>query len=185
MSLTDYQLNCDVDDGSCYKNVVTDLQSIVNSKTSPSQIDNDKLERVSSSQTAISPLIIEAIRAMPNAPERTISITRLANDISLQNTLDKALSVKQMLSGGRNTKVIQNFKFSSTIKNAIDNLNEQINSLLQVKQLRAISTTNTAQVILANYAKQKAKSYQTVGDDSSSPIIDGAKLTQTKQNTPI
>ena len=184
ISLTDYQLNCDVDDGSCYKNVVTDLQNIVNSKTPPSQIDNDKLERVSSSQTAISPLVVEAIRSMRTAPERTISITRLANDVSLQNTIDKALSVKQMLSGGRNTKVIQNFKFSSTIKNAIDNLNEQINSLLQVKELRAISTTNTAQVILANYAKQKAKSYQTVGADSSSPIIDGAKLAPTKQYNP-
>ena len=108
-----------------------------------------QLEDASAPGVLISRGVIDALRELP-AVERAIAADKLARDVALARTIDKALQVRNLLLTGRMIPDV-NIAASQQIETKLAELNRYIDDLLFEREVRKKIASSTASVLLGNF----------------------------------
>lgn len=140
-------------DLTCVNTIQQKLAQIVSSNATPSA---DDLEAVSSPNLVITPGVITAIRN--RTPEdQTIAVSKLSEDVAIQNLVDEALLLRQLLLAGSETQSVHNVKPALyTIQATLNALDKNIDQLKQASELRDQMTTHSVEAILNSETEGQA-----------------------------
>ncbi|MCB1907030.1 MAG: integrating conjugative element protein [Rhodocyclaceae bacterium] len=113
-------------------------------------VPNDtQLEDASAPGVLISRAVIDALRELPGV-EREIAADKLARDVALARTIDKALQVRNLLLTARMIPDV-NIAANQEIETKLSELNRYIDDLLFENDVRKKIASNTASVLLGNF----------------------------------
>lgn len=111
-------------------------------------IDANNLERLNSGGMAVSFEVIQTIKYMER-PDQIIAVSKLSHDIAMQNLIEEALALRRILLAGFQIQEVQNLKpVRTTVKNSIDLLDKEIESLAFENKIRRELTNKTLSTIL-------------------------------------
>ena len=110
---------------------------------------NTQLEDASAPGVLISRGVIDALRELP-AVEREIAADKLARDVALARTIDKALQVRNLLLTARMIPAV-NIAANQDIETKLSELNRYIDDLLFESEVRKKIASSTASVLLGNF----------------------------------
>ena len=131
----------------CAATIAENLQHIVASSSTPT---GKELSSVSSGGMMATPQLITAIRAKTPS-EQALSISKWSQDVAIQNVVDKANTLRTLLVAGAHTKAVHNLQpAQNAVKQALLQLNDEIQALMQNYQIRKALTTHTAETIMAS-----------------------------------
>lgn len=120
--------------------------------------DGADLEAASAPGVELSRDLVEAIRALPTT-ERPIAEDRIAKDVALARTVDKALTIRNLLLTGRSLpEVISNKKALDRITEALSEINRHIDDLMYEVRVRRELVSQPAQALLRDRAQSQAAS---------------------------
>lgn len=132
------------------------------------------LDAASAPGVSISREVVDAMREMPQV-ERSLAVSRLAREVALSRTIDKALTVRNLLLTGltipeANVPVAQN-----EARKKVEELNRYIDDLMFESRVRKEIVSNTASALLDAYRSTRSQS-TTNGTQSLAdprPLTDG------------
>ena len=157
IGLTTLMLTCPDNTGrleTCVKTLQENLIKIVQANRAPTGED---LAKVSSAQLMVTPQLIQAIRNQ-SPQEQALSISQIAENVAVQNTVSEALLMKQILIVGENVQVIHNMQPAvDNINHAIKRLDGEIYDIQDQINLKKDLLTNTAGVILNQQTTEQVK----------------------------
>jgi integrating conjugative element protein (TIGR03755 family) len=144
-------------DLTCAKNIQKTLIGFVQNVPYP---DAAKLAQISSSQMMITPDVIASIRNR-TTEEQAVAISKISEDVAIQNLSDEALLLRRVLIAGSQTKPVQNVKPALvTIERTINQLDKDLKDLKFEHDIKAEFSSNTLQTILANGNADKLQASQ-------------------------
>jgi len=144
-------------DLTCAKNIRKKLVELVQSSSYPS---GEELQKVSSNEMMITPDVIASIRNR-TTEEQAVSISKIAEDVSIQNLVDEALLLRRILIAGSQTKPVQNVKAAmSTIQRTIIQLDNDIKSLKFEHDIKQQFSSSTLETVLGNETADKVQALQ-------------------------
>ena len=108
-----------------------------------------ELEDASAPGVLISRAVIDALRELPEV-EREIASDKLARDVALARTIDKALLVRNLLLTARMIPAV-NIAANDDIEAKLTELNRYIDDLLFENDVRKKIASSTASTLLGNY----------------------------------
>jgi len=136
----------------CGKNIKQKLIKLVQGKNYPS---SDDLKAVSSNEMMITPDVIASIRNR-TTEEQAVAISKIAEDVSIQNLVDESLLLRHILIAGSQTKSVHNVKSAlTTVQNTINQLDTDIKDLKFEHDIREQFASNTLQTILNDETADK------------------------------
>lgn len=153
--------------------VRTDLINLVSGATAPTLVN---LETISAPGMAITRQVIEAIRALPPS-DRGIAVTRLAGEIAMAKTMEKALLARRMLLTGRLEPNIAKVETAQqAIARAVAELDRAIEDLLFETRVRQEIVSGTVREVLHydNARKRRALQAGGVAPINPHPLVGGA-----------
>lgn len=161
--------SCD-SSNTCTSNVSKALWQLVD-KHWP--LTEEKLKLVSASNLLITDEIIITIQRMPRE-EQMITVAKLAEEIAVQNMLDKALMMRRILQAGLQVQEVQNLKPAiDMVRFALKKLDDDIHSLAFENEVRKKMMTETLGLVMDMRGNEMAKGLP--GDDhEQSTIKNGA-----------
>jgi len=132
---------------------LTQMSNLVSSSV-PKYAD---LDAASAPGVSISREVVDAMREMPQV-ERSLAVSRLAREVALARTIDKALTVRNLLLTGltipeANVPVAQN-----EARKKIEELNRYIDDLMFESRVRKEIVSNTASALLDAYRSTRSQS---------------------------
>jgi integrating conjugative element protein (TIGR03755 family) len=167
-------------DLTCVKTLQQNLANIVNSGSYPTSKD---LESVSSNETMITPQVISTIHNLNNE-EQGVTISKIGEDVAIQNLVDEALLLRRILLAGSQTKPVHNLKPAlATIRTTISDLDKDVQDLLFENQVKKQMMTDTLQTVLGR-AGSAETSALTEHDQTQEPELkhgatyDGGRKTE-------
>lgn len=141
-------------DLTCGNNIKQKLIKLVQSNRYPSV---DDLKAVSSNEMMITPDVIASIRNR-TTEEQAVAISKIAEDVAIQNLVDETLLLRHILIAGSQTKPVHNVTAAwTTIQNTINQLDNNIKDLKFEHDVRQQFSTNTLQTILSDETADKAQ----------------------------
>ncbi|MCL2876742.1 MAG: integrating conjugative element protein [Betaproteobacteria bacterium] len=132
------------------------LQSLANLVSGTSTINATNLERAGSNYLPVTRSVIEALR---DEPDQDALGKRLASEVALSSTLEKALLLERMLRAGKKEpNVSANEMAMQAVDQEIQTLTQEIASLKAELELRHSLTGNAALAIVQRKAARAAAS---------------------------
>ena len=153
--------------------VRTRLANLVSGATAPTLVN---LETISAPAMAITRQVIEAIRALPPS-DRGIAVTRLAGEIAMAKTMEKALLARRMLLTGRlEPNIAKVDTAQQAISRAVTELDRAIEDLLFETRVRQEIVSGTVREVLHydNARKRRALQAGGVAPIDTHPLVGGA-----------
>lgn len=138
----------------------------------------DTLMRVSARHLLITPDVLRILkRTAPTT--QTVAIQKLAFDVALQNTVDKALFLRRLLLAGLHTPPVQSVAVAKTVVNhALAQLNKDMAQLLFEVNLRQKVGVNALQTLLALGAAHEGQAARMAGQTQRPQGMNGAVYTK-------
>lgn len=161
--------SCDTSN-TCTTNISKALWNLVDKQW---PLTEEKLKMVSASNLMITDEIIITIQRMPRE-EQILTVSKLAEEIAVQNMLDKAMMMRRILQAGLQVQEVQNLKPAlDMVKFAIKKLDDDIHSLAFENEVRKKMMTKTLGLLISIRNNDIAKGLP--GDDhEQSQIKNGA-----------
>jgi len=161
--------SCD-SSNTCTTNVSKALWQLVDKQW---PLTEEKLKLVSASNLLITDEIIITIQRMPRE-EQLMTVSKLAEEIAVQNMLDKALMMRRVLQAGFQVQEVQNLKPAmDMVRITIKKLDDDIHSLAFENEVRKKMMTETLGLLMDMRGNSIAKGLP--GDDhEQSTIKNGA-----------
>lgn len=161
--------SCD-SSNTCTSNVSKALWNLVDKQW---PLTEEKLKMVSASNLMITDEIIITIQRMPRE-EQILTVSKLAEEIAVQNMLDKALMMRRILQAGLQVQEVQNLKPAlDMVKFALKKLDDDIHSLAFESEVRKKMMTETLGLLMDMRGHDIAKGL--AGDDhEQSQVKNGA-----------
>ena len=161
--------SCD-SSNTCTTNVSKALWQLVDKQW---PLTEEKLKLVSASNLLITDEIIITIQRMPRE-EQLMTVSKLAEEIAVQNMLDKALMMRRILQAGFQVQEVQNLKPAmDMVRITIKKLDDDIHSLAFENEVRKKMMTETLGLLMDMRGNSIAKGLP--GDDhEQSTIKNGA-----------
>jgi integrating conjugative element protein (TIGR03755 family) len=169
--------SCQNNKDNCSDTIRDELAKLVVSNES---ITKEKLAKVSADEIAISPDVIVSLRGM-DAAQQVLIINKLAQEIATQRVIDKAFIAKNILATGAQIPVISaNHPAQIIIKQAINNLDDDIRSIIFESQMRKQTVSSTISDVLKYSSKQQQNT--SASSILQTPVLmqDGAILNKDK-----
>jgi integrating conjugative element protein (TIGR03755 family) len=150
--------------------IATALEQLVNASAAPTV---EQLLAVSAPPgILITRPLIEAIRA---DEERALIAQRLAGEVALARTLERALLVRRMLQAGkREPNVASIGPAQAALATSLDDLTAEIDGLVYELNVREAITSNTAQKLLVRKQQRDLAAPQEALLPSEPPFFEGA-----------
>jgi integrating conjugative element protein (TIGR03755 family) len=156
-----------------YDRAVVDMQTrlltIVSGNT-PTYIN---LQEVSAPGVAITREVVEALRRMP-ADQRTMLTQRLAREVAMAQTIERALAIRDLLQSGGSAALYE--KVSDDVQKRVTQLNKYIEDLRNADKIRKELVSSTAETILdhdRNTAAARATSSGAATPGTPRPLENG------------
>ena len=133
------------------------------------------LQNVSAPGMAISPQLMDAVRRMP-AETRSVATNRLAQELSMQRVVDKALIARNVLITGLSLpEATAAGEMGKDVQLKIDRLTQYINDLMFEFRIRKEMTSDTALAIMGNQLAEGSQSVQVreAAPTEQQPVEDG------------
>ncbi|MFT4059663.1 MAG: integrating conjugative element protein [Legionella sp.] len=161
--------SCD-SSNTCTSNVSKALWNLVDRQW---PLTEEKLRMVSASNLMITDEIIITIQRMPRE-EQILTVSKLAEEIAVQNMLDKALMMRRMIQAGSQVQEVQNLKPAlNMVKFALKKLDDDIHSLAFENEVRKKMMTETLGLLMDMRGNELAHGLP--GDDhEQSQVKNGA-----------
>lgn len=161
--------SCD-SSNTCTSNVSKALWQLVDKQW---PLTEEKLKLVSASNLMITDEIIITIQRMPRE-EQILTVSKLAEEIAVQNMLDKAMMMRRILQSGLQVQEVQNLKPAlDMVKFALKKLDDDIHSLAFENDVRKKMMTETLGLLMDIRSNDIAKGLP--GDDhEQSQVKNGA-----------
>lgn len=161
--------SCD-SSNTCTRNVAKALWQLVDKQW---PLTEEKLKLVSASNLLITDEIIITIQRMTRE-EQMMTVSKLAEDIAVQNMLDKALMMRRILQAGLQVQEVQNLKPAlDMVRFALKKLDDDIHSLAFENEVRKKMMSETLGLLMDIRGNEIAKGLP--GDDhEQSTIKNGA-----------
>jgi len=157
--------SCD-SSNTCTTNVSKALWQLVDKQW---PLTEEKLKLVSASNLLITDEIIITIQRMPRE-EQLMTVSKLAEEIAVQNMLDKALMMRRILQAGMQVQEVQNLKPAlDMVRFTIKKLDDDIHSLSFENEVRKKMMTETLGLLMDMRGNEIAKGIP--GDDHEQSII--------------
>ena len=169
MGLSALLQSCD-SSNTCTINVNKALWKLVNKEW---PLTEEKLKLISASNLMITDEIIITIQRM-SREEQILTVSKLAEEIAVQNMLDKALMMRKILQAGLQVQEVQNLKPAlDMVKFALKKLDDDIHSLAFENEVRKKMMTETLNMVMNMRSNELAKSIP--GEDhEQAPVKNGA-----------
>lgn len=157
--------SCD-SSNTCTSNVAKALWQLVDKQW---PLTEEKLRLVSASNLLITDEIILTIQRMPRE-EQLMTVSKLAEEIAVQNMLDKALMMRRILQAGMQVQEVQNLRPAlDMVRFTIKKLDDDIHSLSFENEVRKKMMTETLGLLMDMRGNEIAKGIP--GDDHEQSII--------------
>lgn len=165
--------SCRQDKDNCSGTIREHLGKLV---TGNEKIDKENLEKVSADGIAITPDVLFSIRMMDSTQQQII-VNKLAQEVSIQRIIDKALMARNILATGAQVPVIAaNYPAQAVIARATVNLDNDIRSLAFESQIRKQMMSDTLSQILSYSNQQQNRILHTAPVSTNAPLMEnGAK----------
>lgn len=145
--------SCD-SSNTCTSNVSKALWQLVDKQW---PLTEEKLKLVSASNLMITDEIIITIQHLPRE-EQILTLSKLAEEIAVQNMLDKAMMMRRILQSGLQVQEVQNLKPAlDMVRFALKKLDEDIHSLAFEKEVRKKMITETLSLLMDLRSHEIAK----------------------------
>ena len=154
------------------ESIATELDDAV---ASASPVNLDRLGDLSAPGVAVSHQVIDALRELPEL-ERAILQDRLAAEIALSRTVQKALYARRVLDSGRQLPEVIGIELATAhVEDAISKLDEEIERLLLERQVRGdvVSDTALTLLLLNRHHKQSSLGFPESGLIEDRPLRGG------------
>lgn len=164
--------SCD-SSNTCTSNVAKALWQLVDKQW---PLTEEKLKLVSASNLLITDEIILTIQRMPRE-EQLMTVSKLAEEIAVQNMLDKALMMRRILQAGMQVQEVQNLKPAlDMVRFTIKKLDDDIHSLAFENEVRKKMMTETLGLLMDMRGNEIAKGVP--GDDHEQSVIKNGAVYQ-------
>ena len=153
-------------------NISNELSGIVNSSSAPSLTD---LAKVSAPGIAITRQVVESIQTLPQT-ERHIVVERLATEIAVARTVEKAFLARRTLkSGGQLPEVHANSVAKAHVEQIVKDLDSEIERLIFENRIRKELVSDTIQKLLIRNENRNSESLSVpeAGRRDPNPLLDG------------
>lgn len=153
-------------------NVSNELNNIVNSESPPNII---QLRKVSAPGIAITRQVIESIQTLPQT-ERHIVVERLATEIAVARTVEKAFLARRTLkAGGQLPEVHANSVATEHVEQIVKDLDNEIERLVFENRIRKELVSDTIHKLLIRNENRNSKSLSVpeTGRRDPHPLLDG------------
>ncbi|WP_412755176.1 integrating conjugative element protein [Legionella pneumophila] len=150
----------------CSQNIAKALWNLVNGTW---KLTEENLHKVSASNLLITDEIIITIQHLPRE-EQMLTVSKLAEEIAVQNMLDKALMMRRILQAGLQVQEVQNLKPAmNMVLFALKKLDDDIHSLSFENDVRKKMMTETLGTIMD--IRHQAQSQNIPGQDHEQPAV--------------
>ncbi|MGQ3887852.1 integrating conjugative element protein [Legionella sp. CNM-1927-20] len=157
--------SCD-SSNTCTNNVSQALWQLVDKKW---PLTEEKLKLVSASNLMITDEIIMTLQRMPRE-KQILTVSKLAEEIAVQNMLDKALMMRRILQAGLQVQEVQNLKPAlDMVRFALKKLDDDVHSLAFENEVRKKMMTETLGLLMDIRAQDIAKGLP--GDDHEQSTV--------------
>lgn len=155
-----------VNANTCSQNIAKALWNLVNGSWTLSE---ENLHKVSASNLLITDEIILTIQHLPRE-EQLLTVSKLAEEIAVQNMLDKALMMRRILQAGLQVQEVQNLKPAlNMVRFALKKLDDDIHSLAFENEVRKKMMTDTLTMIMD--IRHQAQGANIPGQDHEQPAV--------------
>lgn len=156
--------------------ITSKLAALVRNHEMPS-VDN--LKAVSAPGVEITIDAIYALQAKDTAMQN-ILVRKIAEDVALAITVDYAYTAKRVLYAGANVpNVRQATPAQIEIKRAISYLDQEVQDLINISNLRQKTVSNTLKILLEDQAQNQAIAVQMAGGETiKAPTIENGAATK-------
>ncbi|WP_115704657.1 integrating conjugative element protein [Legionella sainthelensi] len=160
----------------CSQNIAKALWNLVNGTWT---LTEENLRKVSASNLLITDEIIITIQHLPRE-EQILTVSKLAEEIAVQNMLDNALMMRRILQAGLQVQEVQNLKPAmKMVLFALKKLDDDIHSLSFENDVRKKMMTDTLGTIMEIRHQDQNKNIP--GQDHEQPAVkNGAIYVQEK-----
>ncbi|HAT8742763.1 TPA: integrating conjugative element protein [Legionella pneumophila] len=150
----------------CSQNIAKALWNLVNSTWT---LTEENLRKVSASNLLITDEVITTIQHLPRE-EQMLTVSKLAEEIAVQNMLDKAMMMRRILQAGLQVQEVQNLKPAmNMVLFALKKLDDDIHSLSFENDVRKKMMTETLGTIMD--IRHQAQSQNIPGQDHEQPAV--------------
>ncbi len=150
----------------CVPNIVSFLWQLIEKKIELNEVN---LGKISAANILITADIITAIQRMPRE-QQILSVSKLSEEIAIQNLLDEAMSLRRLLQAGLQIQEVQNLKPALVmVQYAISKLDKDIHALAFESEVRKKMMTNTLSLIMNLRTNDFATSMP--GDDHEQALV--------------
>lgn len=150
----------------CSQNIAKALWNLVNGTW---KLTEENLHKVSASNLLITDEIIITIQHLPRE-EQMLTVSKLAEEIAVQNMLDKALMMRRILQAGLQVQEVQNLKPAmNMVLFALKKLDDDIHSLSFENDVRKKMMTETLGTIMD--IRHQAQNQNIPGQDHEQPAV--------------
>ncbi|WP_133130240.1 integrating conjugative element protein [Legionella yabuuchiae] len=165
MGLSALLQSCD-NANTCSQNIAKALWNLVNGSWT---LTEENLHKVSASNLLITDEIILTIQHLPRE-EQLLTVSKLAEEIAVQNMLDKALMMRRILQAGLQVQEVQNLKPAlNMVRFALKKLDDDIHSLAFENEVRKKMMTDTLTMIMD--IRHQAQNASIPGQDHEQPAV--------------
>ena len=161
--------------GPKYDAEVPAVKNVLTSLVNANRPNYGQLDQISAPGVAISRDVLDALRELPPY-ERGIASDRLAKEIALARTIDKALAIRDvLLSGTTVPEVSANGPSVDLVRKKVAELNRYIDDLLFETRVRKETVASTAETLLQAYRQIQSESAATSlrRQPDAKPLRDG------------
>lgn len=151
------------------------IQTAITAMVNASRPNYALLDEIEAPGVAIGREVVDALRELPTY-ERGIATDRLAKEIALARTIDKALAIRNLLLTGITIPEVSAATVAVTeAQGKVSVLNRYIDDLLYENRVRKEVVSNTAAVLLDAYRSVQAQSTATSSTrrQDSAPLVNG------------
>ncbi|HAT9314921.1 TPA: integrating conjugative element protein [Legionella pneumophila subsp. pneumophila] len=155
----------------CSQNIAKALWNLVDGTWA---LTEDNLHKVSASNLLITDEIIITIQHLPKE-EQLLTVSKLAEEIAVQNMLDKALMMRRILQAGLQVQEVQNLKPAiKMVLFALKKLDDDIHSLSFENDVRKKMMTETLGTIME--IRHQTQSKNIPGHDHEQPAVKNGSI---------
>ncbi|VEG92551.1 membrane protein, Tfp pilus assembly, pilus retraction ATPase PilT [Legionella spiritensis] len=150
----------------CSQNIAKALWNLVNGSGA---LTEENLHKVSASNLLITDEIILTMQRLPRE-EQLLTVSKLSEEIAVQNMLDKALMMRRILQAGLQVQEVQNLKPAlNMVRFALKKLDDDIHSLAFENEVRKKMMTDTLTMIMD--IRHQAQGASIPGQDHEQPAV--------------
>ncbi|HAT9491465.1 TPA: integrating conjugative element protein [Legionella pneumophila subsp. pneumophila] len=150
----------------CSQNIAKALWNLINGTW---KLTEENLHKISASNLLITDEVITTIQHLPRE-EQMLTVSKLAEEIAVQNMLDKALMMRRILQAGLQVQEVQNLKPAmNMVLFALKKLDDDIHSLSFENDVRKKMMTETLGTIMD--IRHQAQSQNMPGQDHEQPAV--------------